>query len=56
MAAVPAGAQEQEFQGRVGKTLADSQEYWPETVKPTEGAPNVLVWLIDDMGFLFPKG
>ncbi|MCL7982984.1 MAG: arylsulfatase, partial [marine benthic group bacterium] len=44
-------AQEQEFQGKIGRTLEDSEQYWPEPVTPPEGAPNVLVWLIDDMGF-----
>jgi len=40
-----------EFKGKIGKSLADSKEYWPEPVKPPKGAPNVLVWLIDDMGY-----
>ena len=40
-----------EFQGKIGRTLADSEQYWPEPVTPPEGAPNVLIWLIDDMGF-----
>ena len=40
-----------EFKGKIGRTLADSEEYWPEPVTAPEGAPNVLVWLIDDMGF-----
>jgi arylsulfatase len=39
-----------EFKGKIGKTLADSEEYWPEYVKPPKEAPNVLIWLIDDMG------
>ena len=41
----------EEFKGKIGKTLKDSEEYWPEPVQATEGAPNVLIWLIDDMGF-----
>ncbi|MGI9244815.1 MAG: arylsulfatase [Verrucomicrobiales bacterium] len=44
-------AQEEEFKGKIGKTLADSEQYWPKPVAPGEDAPNVLVWLIDDMGF-----
>ena len=40
-----------EFKGKIGTTLDDSQEYWPEPVKAPEGAPNVLIWLIDDMGY-----
>ena len=39
------------FKGKIGKTLADSEQYWPPPVLPPEGSPNVLVWLIDDMGF-----
>ncbi|OOV19295.1 arylsulfatase [Flavobacterium sp. LM4] len=47
-------AQEQqnaEFKGVVGKTLADSKEYWPEPVKAPKGAPNVVWILLDDVGF-----
>ncbi|MDM9632169.1 arylsulfatase [Robiginitalea aurantiaca] len=40
-----------EFKGKIGTTLAESEEYWPEPVKAPEGAPNVLIWLIDDMGY-----
>ena len=39
------------FKGKIGSTLKDSEEYWPDPVKAPEGAPNVLIWLIDDMGF-----
>jgi len=51
LVAVPTGAQEFEFKGKIGKTLKDSKQYWPKPVTPPEDAPNVLVWLIDDMGF-----
>ncbi len=51
VAGAQAQAQDQEFQGKIGRTLKDSEEYWPEPVRAPEGAPNVLVWLIDDMGF-----
>ena len=44
-------AQDMEFKGKIGKTLEDSEEYWPEPVKPSKDAPNVLIWLIDDMGY-----
>ena len=44
-------AQEEDFKGKIGKTLKDSEQYWPEPVQPPADAPNVLVWLIDDMGF-----
>ncbi len=44
-------AADKEFQGTIGTTLADSEEWWPAPVAPPEGAPNVLIWLIDDMGY-----
>jgi arylsulfatase len=31
-----------EFKGVIGKTLAESKEYWPEPVKAPKGAPNVM--------------
>jgi arylsulfatase len=53
LAGTPAWASDSpaEFKGKIGKTLADSEEYWPPPVTPPEGAPNVLIWLIDDMGY-----
>ena len=44
-------AQSEEFKGKIGRTLADSEQYWPEPVTAPEDAPNVLVFLIDDMGY-----
>lgn len=43
--------QNPEYKGVVGKTLADSKEYWPEPVKAPKGAPNVVWILLDDVGF-----
>ncbi|CAD0000924.1 arylsulfatase [Flavobacterium chungangense] len=43
--------QNTEFKGVVGKTLADSKEYWPDPVKAPKGAPNVVWILLDDVGF-----
>jgi len=51
LAGMAVNAQEEEFKGKIGQTLADSEQYWPEPVTAPEGAPNVLIWLIDDMGF-----
>jgi arylsulfatase len=40
------------FQGKIGKTLADTQESIPQTrVKAADGAPNVVWILIDDIGY-----
>ena len=44
-------AADEEFKGKIGTTLADSEEYWPPPATPPEGAPNVLIRLIDDMGY-----
>jgi arylsulfatase A-like enzyme len=41
----------QPYQGVVGRTLAESKEWWPEPVKAPAGAPNVVWILIDDVGF-----
>ena len=39
------------FGGVVGRTLAESKEWWPEPVKAPHGAPNVIWILLDDVGF-----
>lgn len=39
------------FQGRVGRTVAGSEPWWPPRAEPPEGAPNVLVILVDDLGY-----
>jgi len=41
----------QPYQGTIGRTLAESKEWWPEPVKPPAGAPNVVWILIDDVGY-----
>jgi arylsulfatase A-like enzyme len=41
----------QPYQGVVGRTLADSKEWWPEPVKAPAGAPNIVWILLDDVGF-----
>src|SRR3954471_7428279 len=43
--------QDQSYKGRVGKTLAESQEYWAPPVTAPKGAPNVVWILLDDVGF-----
>ncbi|MEO6571776.1 MAG: sulfatase-like hydrolase/transferase [Ilumatobacteraceae bacterium] len=35
----------------IGRTVADSTPYWPSTPLPRNGAPNILLWLFDDVGF-----
>ncbi len=49
-----AGAQHdpvQPYQGKVGRTLADTQQSWPIKLKALQGAPNVVWILLDDIGF-----
>jgi len=51
-AKLPLHAQEaQPYQGVVGRTLAESKEWWPEPAKAPAGAPNVVWILLDDVGF-----
>ncbi|HEY1861339.1 MAG TPA: sulfatase-like hydrolase/transferase, partial [Gemmataceae bacterium] len=40
-----------EFKGKIGETLKDSTASYPLPLKAPQGAPNVLVILLDDVGF-----
>jgi arylsulfatase len=42
---------EHPFRGRIGRTVADSEPWWPDEPRPREGAPNVVVVVFDDVGF-----
>ena len=42
---------ESKFQGVIGKSYIDSKPDWPKVPTPPEGAPNVVVILLDDVGF-----
>jgi arylsulfatase A-like enzyme len=42
---------QQPYQGKVGKTLAESTEWWPEPARAPVGSPNVVWILLDDVGF-----
>ncbi|GAA4259777.1 arylsulfatase [Dietzia aurantiaca] len=39
------------FDGEVHRTFGASTPSWPTRATPPEGAPNVIVMLVDDMGF-----
>lgn len=39
------------FEGTIGETYKDSESDWQEPVSAPEGAPNVIVILLDDVGF-----
>jgi arylsulfatase A-like enzyme len=40
-----------EFRGRIGRYHWESEPWWPPEPAPPPGAPNVLVVLLDDVGF-----
>ncbi|TDI71128.1 MAG: arylsulfatase [Bacteroidetes bacterium] len=42
---------QQEFQGKMARSYEDSVEWWPEDPRPPKGAPNVIIFLLDDVGF-----
>src|SRR5437016_14034157 len=41
----------QEFKGKIGRTYAESVEWYPEQVKPKPGTHNVFIFYLDDVGF-----
>ncbi len=40
-----------EFKGKIAKTYEESEEWWPEKKRPPKDAPNVIIFLLDDVGF-----
>lgn len=62
LAALPAAVQAQQlprppqaFTGTIAPTNAQSTPAWPKAAQPPKGAPNVLVVLLDDVGFSAPS-
>lgn len=39
------------YQGRIGRTLSESTPWWPPRPQPPARAPNVVIVLLDDLGF-----
>ncbi|MFD7501804.1 arylsulfatase [Streptomyces sp. NPDC059850] len=39
------------FPGKIGTTYEESTPWWPEQQTPPEGTPNVVVIVLDDVGF-----
>jgi arylsulfatase A-like enzyme len=39
------------FTGVIGRTTEESSAAWPEPPRPPEGAPNVLFFVLDDVGY-----
>ncbi len=40
-----------EFDGTIGRYHWESEPWWPDEPRPPAGAPNVLIVLLDDVGF-----
>lgn len=40
-----------EFKGKIAKSYEDSQEWWAPEITPPKEAPNVIIFLLDDVGF-----
>ncbi len=40
-----------EFKGKIAKTYEESEEWWPPKKRPPKDAPNVIIFLLDDVGF-----
>jgi arylsulfatase A-like enzyme len=40
-----------EFRGRIGRYHWESEPHWPARPEPRAGAPNVIIVLLDDVGF-----
>ncbi len=41
----------QPFGGKIARSYAESVEWWADPVRPHEDAPNVIIFLLDDVGF-----
>ena len=44
LSGLPLSEANQEFKGKIAKRYEDSKEWWPEQVKPPEGAPNIIIF------------
>ncbi|MFJ5954455.1 arylsulfatase [Paenarthrobacter sp. NPDC092416] len=42
---------QQEFRGRIGTTVAESEAWWPEQPGANSTAPNILMVILDDTGW-----
>ncbi|MDW3221224.1 MAG: arylsulfatase [Acidimicrobiales bacterium] len=40
-----------QFEGTISRWRYDAEPWWPDPVRPAEDAPNVVVVLLDDVGF-----
>ena len=44
-----------EFKGKIGKSFADSEEDFPQPYRAAEGSPNIILIMLDDVGFGQPS-
>src|SRR4051812_35655853 len=44
-------ADEPQFGGQIGRTYRDSTPWWPEPARAPDGAPNIVIMVLDDVGF-----
>ena len=44
-------ALEPDFGGRIGRTVSESEPWWPPLAVPPAGAPNVVMVVLDDVGY-----
>src|SRR5439155_1836099 len=43
------------FGGKIEREATQSKPYWPARIVPPKGAPNVLLIITDDAGFVVPS-
>ena len=48
---MPLRSDSETFHGVAGRTLEDSIPWWPEPRRAPSGAPNVVVVVLDDVGY-----
>ena len=41
----------QVFEGKIAASYEESEEWWPKKKRPPKDAPNVIIFLLDDVGF-----
>jgi arylsulfatase len=49
------GAGAARFTGRIGRTLRESEPAWPPVPEAAPGAPNIVLLVLDDVGFAQPS-
>lgn len=47
----PVKAANPDFGGKIAKSYEESKEWWAPEVRPKKDAPNIIIFLLDDVGF-----